>query len=155
MEQQNHLKWMNLAIEQAQIAYKKNEVPVGAVIVKHNQLISKAYNLREKLQTPLGHAEILAIHRAAKKLNSWRLNDCTLYITLEPCLMCCGSILQARISHVIFSASDPKGGAACSLYQTFDDARLNHQVDFQKGLLEDKSGNLLKKFFKELREKKK
>lgn len=146
--------WMKKALILARKAASQNEVPVGAIIVKDNQLLSKAFNLKEKLQTPLAHAEVIAIHRASRKLKSWRLEDCTLYVTLEPCPMCCGVILQSRIKKVIFSTPDPKGGAASSLFNLLNDTRLNHQVEVIQGPLKEQSSLLLKKFFRKLRERK-
>lgn len=141
----------------AQKAAKKGEVPVGALIIesKTNTLVSKAYNLRESLASPLGHAELLAIHRAAKELNSWRLSGHTLYVTLEPCVMCAGAITQARLDRVVFGATDPKGGAVMSLYHLLSDARLNHQTLYTGQVLEQDCGELLKLFFRELRSNKK
>lgn len=147
--------WMNLALKEAQKAAQMGEVPVGAVIVKGDKLISRGFNLRESKKNPLLHAELVAIQKAAKKLDSWRLSDCDLYITLEPCLMCSGAIIQARLRHVYIAAEDAKAGACCSLYQVFNDVRLNHQPTFETGLLKEESSVLLKTFFKNLRDKKK
>ncbi len=145
-------KWMKLALQQAKIAFEKDEVPVGAVVVdSKNQLISMAYNLREKLQSPLGHAELMALHLASKKLKSWRLVGCKLYVTLEPCVMCAGTLIQSRISEVIYATSDPKGGALESLYQLGQDQRMNHQFHARSGLMADDSQKLLKDFFKQKR----
>jgi len=147
----DHEYWMQKALRLAKKAGSRDEVPVGAVIVMDNQLLSHGYNLRENLQTPLAHAELIAIHRAAKKLNSWRLINCTLYATLEPCIMCAGTILQARIPNLIFGAHDLKGGGIESLYQLCRDSRLNHQVRCQGGLFEKEAGALLRDFFKKKR----
>lgn len=144
--------WMQKALSLARKAEAQAEVPVGAVLVDaHGQLLSQAYNLRETLNTPLAHAETLAIHRASKKLKSWRLTGVTLFTTLEPCVMCAGVILQARISCVVFAAFDPKGGAMGSLYQLQKDSRLNHQVEIRSGILQDESAKLLKDFFQKRR----
>lgn len=147
--------WMSQALKLAQKAFDKNEVPVGCLLVSGNKIISKGYNLKEDLQTPLAHAEILAIHRAAKKQNSWRLEDSTLYVTLEPCAMCSGTILQARIKKVVYAAKDPKAGSVDSLYKLLNDPRMNHQVEVKSGVLEDQASSLLKSFFKKLRLEKK
>lgn len=143
--------WMAMALSLARKAFDLKEVPVGCVIVANNKIISKASNLKEKLQTPLAHAEVLAIHKASKKRKSWRLEDCTLYVTLEPCPMCAGVILQSRIKRVVFASKDPKSGSVQSLYQLLSDNRLNHQVEISAGLLEEESTALLKLFFKQLR----
>lgn len=149
------LFWMKKAFNLAQKAYDRNEVPVGCIIVEDNQIISSAYNLKESLQTPLGHAEVLAIHKAAKKKNSWRLENCTLYVTLEPCPMCAGVILQSRIKKIVFATTDPKAGAVSSLYSLLNDSRLNHQVEIVSGVLQQEASQLLKSFFKKLRTTKK
>ena len=144
-------KWMKIALKEAELAFKKNEVPVGAVIVKNDQLLSSAHNLKEKNQDLTQHAEILAIQKACKKEKSWRLTDTTLYVTLEPCIMCAGAIINARISHVVFAAKDPKAGAVVSLYSLLSDSRLNHKTSFEEGVLKQESTELLDKFFKNLR----
>lgn len=149
------LYWMNKALKLAQKAYDKNEVPVGCVIVENNKVVSSAFNLKENLQTPLGHAEVMAIHKAAKKKGSWRLENCTLYVSLEPCPMCAGVILQSRIKKIVYAASDPKSGAVKSLYSLLNDSRLNHQVEIIDGILEQEASELLKDFFKNLRKAKK
>ena len=146
--------WMKLALKEAEKAKIKGEVPVGAIIVKSNMAIAKGHNLRETKNNPILHAEIVAIQKAAKKLKSWRLNDCDLYITLEPCLMCAGAIIQSRLRHIFIATEDPKAGACCSLYQVFDDKRFNHNPTWERGLLKEQSSLLLKNFFKELRTKK-
>ncbi len=143
--------WMTMALNLARKAFDMKEVPVGCVIVANNKIISKASNLKEKLQTPLAHAEVLAIHKASLKRKSWRLEDCTLYVTLEPCPMCAGVILQSRIKRLVFASKDSKSGSVKSLYQLLSDKRLNHQVEISNGLLEEESTALLKSFFKQLR----
>lgn len=147
--------WMKKALSLAQKAFDKNEVPVGCLIVEDNKVISSSYNLKEKLQTPLGHAEVMTVHKAAKKKKSWRLENCTLYVTLEPCPMCAGIILQSRIKKIVYAAKDPKAGAVNSLFQLLNDTRLNHQVEIVSDVLESESSKMLKLFFKNLRNEKK
>ena len=147
-------KFMEVALKEAKKAYKLNEVPVGAVIVKDNVIISKAYNLREKNNSSLSHAEILCIKKACKKLGTWRLEGCDMYVTLEPCSMCAGAIINSRIKNVYIGASDEKTGAVGSVLNLFTDYKFNHNVNFEKGILEDECKNLLQEFFKELRKEK-
>jgi tRNA(adenine34) deaminase len=146
-------KWMRVALRMALRAKNHGEVPIGAVVVHNltNTLISWGYNKKEELQSPLAHAEALALHRAAKKLSNWRIEDCTLYVTLEPCLMCAGTILQSRIDRVVYAARDPKGGAVRSLFNVLEDNRLNHWCKVTEGVLEKEASSILKTFFKELR----
>ncbi len=144
---------MLLAIEEAKKAAEIGEVPVGAVIVHDGEIIAKAYNLREVNKSCLAHAEILAIDSASKYLGGWRLQNCDMYVTLEPCLMCAGAIYQARIKNLYFGARDPKAGAVKSLYEVLSDDRLNHQVNVESGLCEDTCSQLLKDFFVKLRNK--
>ena len=149
----NDRKFMLLAIEQAQLAGSIGEVPIGAIITdKHNNLISSGYNLRESNFDPTGHAEIIAIKKASEKLKSWRLDGTTLYVTIEPCPMCMGALVLARISHLVFGARDPKAGSAFSLYNIGTDNKLNHNVEIKEGVCEIECSNLLKVFFKTLRE---
>lgn len=150
---ENHEKFMQIALEEAHKAYKIAEVPIGAVIVKDNQVIAKAHNLRETNKSPLAHAEILAIEAAAKELGGWRLSGTTMYVTLEPCPMCAGAIYQSRIDTLVYGADDPKAGAVKSLYQLLEDNRLNHQVEIVSGVLAEDSSRILKEFFSELRKK--
>ncbi len=133
---------------EAQKAASLDEVPVGAVIVKNNGLISSAYNQREMDQRPTAHAEILAIERASLALQSWRILGCTLYVTLEPCVMCAGALVQSRIERVVFGASDPKGGALGTLYEIHQDKRLNHNFAVTSGVCRDEASHLLSSFFK-------
>lgn len=147
------IKWMRLALREAKKAKKYQEVPIGCVLVKDNQLVAKGYNLKESLPTPIGHAEIITLHRGAKRLKQWRLLDCTLYVTLEPCVMCAGALIQSRIKRLVFGAKDPKGGAITSLYQVANDPRLNHSIKFTEGVLSEECGLLLSSFFKEKRKK--
>lgn len=148
---QNDEYWMRRCLKLAQVAAKEAEVPVGALVIKENQVISEGYNRRESLKRPTAHAEIIAIEAAAVKLGSWRLAGCSLYTTLEPCLMCAGAIQQSRIDRVIFGARDPKAGAVVSLYQTLTDNRLNHRCLIQEGILANECGTVLSDFFRERR----
>jgi tRNA(adenine34) deaminase len=147
--------WMWKAVEEAEKAAKIGEVPIGAVIVKNGELISSAYNLREVEQRAVAHAELLAIDKACKALNTWRLTDCTLYVTLEPCAMCSGAIVLSRIDRVVYGASDPKGGCAGTLMNLLEEERFNHQVEVINGVMQEECGTLLSSFFKELRKRKK
>ncbi len=143
-------KFIDLAYKEALKAYEKGEVPVGAVVVKNGKVIGKGHNLRISKKSPILHAEIVAIEKAAKKIGSWRLDDCILYTTLEPCLMCVGAVQQSRLKKVIFSAVDEKGGCVVSRYKIFDDNKLPFKTEYQ--FIEDKRSSLiLKKFFKEKR----
>lgn len=151
-EQTEDSKWMQKAISLAQVAAQKGEVPIAALVVGPEGLISFAINTRERQQTPLGHAELFALHKASQIRKSWRLEDCTLYVTLEPCVMCAGAIQQARLKKVVYAAADPKNGAVDSLYHVLNDPRLNHQVTVESGVLSSKSIFLLQKFFQERRE---
>lgn len=141
--------FMKKALVLAKKAAQIDEVPVGALIVdSSNKAISSAYNLREKINSTLAHAELLAIHRACKKLNSWRLIDCTLYVTLEPCFMCAGALVQSRIARVVFGAPDPKGGALVSLDNLGNKNSLNHHFKVTDSVLKDDCSKILKDFFK-------
>jgi len=155
MSDKNHEYWMRLAITEARKAETKNEVPIGCVIVQNGQIISRGYNLRESKQDPTAHAELIAIKKAARILESWRLLDTTLYVTLEPCTMCMGAIILSRIPTVVFGCYDPKGGAAGSLYDFSADVRLNHRVDLISRILENECSELLSSFFSCLRNRKK
>lgn len=148
-------RFMQMAIEEAKKAREIDEVPIGAVIVYNNEVIATGFNLRETTQTTLSHAELLAIQEANKKIGSWRLEDCTLYVTLEPCPMCAGAIVQSRIKRVVFGASDPKAGCGGTLMNLLEDERFNHQAELTCGVLETKCSALLTDFFKELRKKRK
>ncbi len=150
----NNEKWMKEAIKQAKKAAQKDEVPIGCVIVKDDQIIARAYNKREMKQCSTAHAEILAIEKACKKLGSWRLEDCDLYVTLEPCPMCSGAIIQSRIRNVIFGAYDPKGGCMGSNMNINDVRGFNHYPDIEGGILQDECSRLLKEYFKAKRKKK-
>lgn len=143
------------ALKEAKKAYEKNEVPVGCVIVKDGKVIARGYNLKEIKCDTTKHAEIIAIQKASKKLKSWRLIDCDMYVTLEPCSMCTGAIIQSRISKLYFGAFDLKTGAVGSVLNLLEDYKFNHQVEFQGGILKNECENILKQFFKELRNNKK
>lgn len=148
---QPHDYWMRLALDQARAAFDDDEVPVGAVVVHREQVIAEAYNQRETLNDPTAHAEMIAITQAAEALGSWRLNDCTLYVTLEPCPMCAGAIVQARLPTVFFGAADPKGGGCHSLYAITNDERLNHRSVVIGGVLKHECGSILTEFFQKQR----
>ena len=147
--------YMNLAIEEAKKAAAIGEVPIGAIIVHKNEVIANAYNLRETTQNATTHAELLAIQEACAKIGSWRLEETTLYVTLEPCPMCAGAILQSRIPRVVYGARDMKAGCVDSLYSLLNDTRFNHVCEVTEGVLAETCGNLLTTFFRELRLKKK
>ena len=146
-----HQDWMLMALRQAQMAFEQGEVPVGAVIVLNGQVIASAHNEREQKNDPTAHAEILVIQRAAKVLGSWRLTDAILYVTLEPCPMCAGAIMQSRIKQLVYGAMDLKGGATGSVMNVLDYTLWNHRVDVVAGVLEEECSDILKLFFKRLR----
>lgn len=143
---------MNMALQEAQQAFEENEVPIGAVIVRQGRVIAQAHNQREKLHDPTAHAEMIAITQAAESLQSWRLDDCTLYVTLEPCPMCAGAIVQARIPLVVYGALDPKAGAVQSLFRLLEDPRLNHRCQVVPSVLADPCGQILSRFFQKQRQ---
>jgi tRNA(adenine34) deaminase len=145
--------WMSRALEQAIEAATADEVPVGAVIVRDSAIIAAAANQRESLHDPTAHAEMIAITQAAAAIEDWRLEGATLYVTLEPCVMCAGAILQSRIPRVVFGALDPKAGAVCSLFRLLEDRRLNHQCTITGGVLAEPCGRLLTEFFESKRAK--
>lgn len=146
---------MRLAIDEALKAKDKLEVPIGAVIVQNDEVVASAYNLRETEQRSVAHAELLAIDEACKKLRTWRLEDATLYVTLEPCPMCAGAIVLSRVKRVVFGAYDPKGGCAGTLLNLLEFEKFNHQAEVVGGMLEKECGSLLTTFFRELRQRKK
>lgn len=148
----SHRDFMNRALKLAKKAYDMGEVPVGAVIVKDNKIIGEGYNFRESEQSALGHAEIMAISNACKELNSWRLENCTMYVTLEPCVMCTGAIINSRIKRVVYSLIDFKSGGMGGKIDLLN-AGLNHKVDTIMGVGEEESYELIDSFFKKLREK--
>jgi len=147
-----HEHFMKLALEDAEQALGEDEVPIGAVIVHDDRVIARAHNQREQLHDPTAHAEMIAITQAAAALQSWRLDDCTLYVTLEPCPMCAGAILQARIPTVVYGAADPKAGAVHTLYRLLDDPRLNHRCLVVSGVLAGQCGEMLTRFFRRQRQ---
>lgn len=146
-------KFMHLALKEAQKAYEKEEVPIGAVIVKDGEIIAKAHNLREMKKQATAHAEILAIEKACKKMNAWRLEECDMYVTLEPCPMCAGAIMNARIKNVYIGTKEPRSGAAGSKINLFEDGVYNHKVNYKFGILELECQKIMKDFFKNLRKK--
>lgn len=155
MERDQDIYFMQLAIEEAKKAEAIQEVPIGAVIVLNGEVISAAHNLRETEQRSIAHAELLAIDEACKKLGTWRLEDATLYVTLEPCPMCAGGIVLSRVKRVVYGAGDPKGGCAGTLMNLLTDERFNHQCEVVAGVLEEECGTLLTNFFRALRKKRK
>ena len=148
----NDENFMRVAITQAEIAQENGDVPIGAVIVREGQIIGKAYNQREQLQDPTAHAEIIALTQAAAALENWHLNGCTMYVTLEPCPMCAGALVLARIERLVFGCDDPKTGACGSLYNIVQDERLNHRLEVTSGVLADECSELLQQFFRKRRE---
>ncbi|SDM78698.1 tRNA adenosine(34) deaminase TadA [Tenuibacillus multivorans] len=148
-----HEYYMKEAIKEAKKAEDIREVPIGAVIVHHGDIIARGYNQRETTQLSHSHAEIIAIEQANQAIGSWRLEECTLYVTLEPCPMCAGAIVQARIPHVVYGASDPKAGCAGTLMNLLDESRFNHQANVDAGVLKEECASLLTQFFKGIRNK--
>ncbi|MFZ0369730.1 MAG: tRNA adenosine(34) deaminase TadA [Halobacillus sp.] len=151
----NDEHYMQLAIKEAKKAEAEGEVPIGAVIVHNDEVIARGYNQRESSQLASSHAEFIAIERANGVIGSWRLEDCTLYVTLEPCPMCTGAILQSRIPRVVYGAKDPKAGCAGTLMNLLEDDRFNHRAEVVPGLMEDMCGQLLTDFFRRIRSQKK
>ena len=147
--------YMAEALEEAQKAATLGEVPIGAIIVYQDEIIARAHNLRETTQNATTHAELLAIQQACAKIGSWRLEEMTLYVTLEPCPMCAGAILQSRIPRVVYGARDIKAGCVDSLYRLLNDARFNHECEVTEGILAEECGVILTQFFRNLREQKK
>lgn len=144
--------YMGKALAEAQIAYDAGEIPIGAVIVYEKKVIARAYNLRETLPCATAHAELLAIEKACRALSRWRLSGCTLYVTVEPCPMCAGAIVNSRIDRLVYGCDDPKAGAVRSIFSIVDNPRLNHRVDILSGVREEECRTLLKDFFKMRRE---
>ncbi|CDQ18361.1 tRNA(adenine34) deaminase [Halobacillus karajensis] len=151
----NEEHYMKLAIKEAEKAEAEGEVPIGAVIIKDGEIIARGYNQREASQLASSHAEFIAIERANQHIGSWRLEECTLYVTLEPCPMCAGAILQSRIPKVVYGAKDPKAGSAGTLLNLLDDDRFNHKSEVHAGVLEKTCGEMLTQFFRNIRKNKK
>lgn len=147
-----HESFMRQALGEAEAALAEDEVPIGAVVVHDGRVIAAAHNQREQLHDPTAHAEMIAITQAAEALGNWRLDGCTLYVTLEPCPMCAGAIVLARLSRVVYGAADPKAGAVASLYRLLDDPRLNHRAEVVAGVLAEPCGEILSRFFAEKRQ---
>ena len=146
------LEFMQMALEQARLAPARGEVPIGAVLVLDGQVLAQVHNLREMWQDPTAHAEVVAIREAATRLGTWRLTDTALYVTVEPCSMCAGAIIQSRISRLVFGARDPKAGACGSVFNLPDERRLNHRVQVVGGVMEQESQELMQTFFRNLRD---
>ncbi|WP_400244698.1 tRNA adenosine(34) deaminase TadA [Niallia sp. JL1B1071] len=155
MEENKDQLFMKIAIEEAQKAAEIGEVPIGAVVAYKGEVIARAHNLRETDQSAVAHAELLAIEMACKVLGTWRLEDATLYVTLEPCAMCSGAILLSRIPRVVYGAADPKGGCAGTFMNLLQDSRFNHQSEVVSGILAQECGRLLTSFFQEIRNRRK
>ena len=147
-------KFMKEALKEAKKAYEKLEVPVGCIIVKEGKIIARAHNLKETKKDPTNHAEISAIKKASKKLDAWRLTDCEMYVTLEPCPMCTGALIQSRIKKVYIGAMDTKTGACGSVFNLSEDYTFNHKIEIERGILKEECEEMLKVFFKELRKMK-
>lgn len=145
------LNFMRMALAQAALAAELGEVPVGAVLVHEGVVLAAGHNRRETLQSPIAHAEVKVIEQAAQAMGTWRLTNCTLYVTLEPCLMCVGAAILARVPRLVFAARDPKAGAVCSLYSCANDPRLNHRIEVVEGVLGEEAAALLSAFFRDLR----
>lgn len=152
---QNDMYYMQKALEMARWAEKLDEAPIGAVLVRDGKIISWGWNTRESNQQSTGHAEMMAIEKACEKLGSWRLTDCTLYVTLEPCCMCSGAIIQSRIARVVYGASDPKGGCAGSCINLFETPGFNHYPQVESGVLKEQCSRMLSSFFQKKRQEKK
>ena len=147
--------FMKAALKEARKAYLEDEVPVGAVIVKDGKIIARAHNIKEMKNDTTKHAEILAIQKASKKLNTWRLTGCTMYVTLEPCVMCAGAMIQSRLDKVVFGTVDEKTGACGTVLNVLQDYKFNHIVEIENGIMEKECKGILQDFFRRLREKKK
>ncbi len=150
-EREKDIYFMRLALKEASLAFREGEVPVGAVLVKNGNVIADAHNCRETSKDPTGHAEILVLRSGTKENSSWRLTNATLYVTKEPCIMCTGAMVNARLGRLVYGCRDEKGGAVDSLYKLLSDERLNHRVEVVSGVLEDECSKILKRFFQERR----
>ncbi|MGO4111516.1 tRNA adenosine(34) deaminase TadA [Paenibacillus sp. YAF4_2] len=155
IREQEDQAWMQLAIEEANKAEQIGEVPIGAILVKDGEVVGKGYNLREINHDPTAHAEMVAIREACERLGAWRLLDCTLYVTLEPCPMCAGAIVQSRVKRVVFGTGDPKAGCAGTLMNLLQEPRFNHETEVTSGILQAECAALLTNFFRNLRNKRK
>ena len=153
MKEKNHEYYMSLALKEAEKAKKMDEVPVGAIIVRNGEIVSKAHNLKERKRQAYAHAEFLAIQKASRKLNTWCLDDCDLYVTLEPCMMCMGNIILSRIRHLYYGTKDPKGGMVNSLIEIKQIKGLNHHPEITSGILQPECSQILTEFFREKRKK--
>ncbi len=154
LEQDRNNKFMKEALKEAKKAYDKEEIPVGAVIVRDDKIIARGHNIKELKKDTTKHAEIIAIQKASKKMDAWRLEGCTLYVTLEPCAMCAGALIQSRIKKVVIGTIDKKTGACGSVLNLLEDYKFNHQVEIETGIMETECREILQQFFKELRKKK-
>ena len=153
--EENQVTFMRLALREAERARREREVPVGAIVVRDGRVIARAHNRPLHLKDPTAHAEVLALRRAARRVGNYRLSHCTLYVTIEPCAMCAGAMVQARLKRVVFGASDPKAGAGGSVLSVLNHPRLNHRVEVTEGVLGEDCAAILKKFFRNKRKKKK
>ncbi|MFD0957803.1 tRNA adenosine(34) deaminase TadA [Paenibacillus chungangensis] len=153
LREQTDREWMLEAIAEAEKAEKIGEVPIGAVIIRNHEIIGRGYNVRESKQDPTGHAELVAIRNACETIGAWRLSDCTLYVTLEPCPMCAGAIVQARVKRVVYGTTDPKAGCAGTLMNLLQEPRFNHETELTSGILQPECAMLLTRFFRRLRER--
>ncbi len=150
-DQRDDLRWMEAAFSEAQKAMDENEVPIGAVVVHENRVIGRGHNRIEALQDATAHAEILAISSAANTLGTWRLNECELYVTIEPCMMCCGAILLSRVRRLVYGARDPRFGACVSCYQLLAENKYRQPIQIDSGILESPCSEILKEFFRRIR----
>jgi tRNA(adenine34) deaminase len=155
IREQEDQAWMELAIEEAKKAEQIGEVPIGAILIKDGEVVGKGYNLREINHDPTAHAEMVAIREACERLSAWRLLDCTLYVTLEPCPMCAGAIVQSRVKRVVYGTGDPKAGCAGTLMNLLQEPRFNHETEVTSGILQAECAALLTNFFRNLRNKRK
>lgn len=154
LEEDRDNKFMKEALKEAKKAYDKEEIPVGAVIVRDDKIMARGHNIKELKKDTTKHAEIIAIQKASKKMDAWRLEGCTLYVTLEPCAMCAGALIQSRIKKVVIGTMDKKTGACGSVLNLLEDYKFNHQVEIETGIMETECREILQHFFKELRKKK-
>lgn len=147
--------WLEKCIELASSSANTKDVPIAAIVVQDNRIVGQAFNRKEIDQNPIAHAEVLALQEASRNLNRWRLIDCTLYVSLEPCIMCTGAIVSSRVKRVVYATADSKAGAIESVYKVFEDNKLNHQPEITSGIKQEKASHLLKNFFSKLRDSKK